>query len=158
MPVFLRQTLPMVMKNIKLHADKAFERNDILGKIMAAREEKTGQPLTPQQVVVESVTLLTGGTHTTGNSLHLLFANLARNPQHLRRAIEEIDSELPPLGQDQAAYSINGLEEKLDFVNAAIRETHRKDPVGTFNMPRTVPEEGIKIAGYSVPIGVRHFT
>ena len=128
----------------------------MLGRIVAAREEKTGQPLSLGQVLVEVVVLLTGGTHTTGNSLHLVFANLARNPQHLQRVVNEIDAKLPPLEADQAAYTINGLEEKLDFVPAVIRESHRKDPVATFNMPRTVPISGADIDGYRVPPGVSH--
>ena len=146
--------VPIAVKNIRLRAEKKLDREDILGKIMAAREEKTGQPLTTQQVISESITLIVGGTHTTGNTLHLLFANLARNPQHLKRVIKEVEEKLPPLSPDQAVYSINGLEEKLDFVNAAIRETHRKDPVGTFNMPRTVPVGGAEIAGHGVAAGV----
>ena len=145
---------PIAVKTIKQREAKQLQRPDILGKLMAAREEKTGKPLTTEQIVAESVTLIVGGTHTTGNTLHILLANLSRNSEHLQRVINEIDSKLPVLDTNQAAYSISGLEEKLDFVNAAITESHRKDPVGTFNMPRTVPVGGANIAGYSVPAGV----
>lgn len=148
--------VPIAVKNIQLRAEKKLDRDDILGKLIAAREEKSGQPLTVQQIVAESVTLIVGGTHTTGNTLHILLANLSRNPKYLQRVVDEIDKNLPPLKADQAAYSINGLEEKLDFVLAAIKESHRKDPVGTFNMPRTVPPEGAEVAGYRVPAGVSH--
>jgi benzoate 4-monooxygenase len=150
----LNVMIPIAVKNIWLRAEKKLDREDILGKLIAAREEKTGQALTEQQIVAESVTLIVGGTHTTGNTLHILLANLSRNPDYLRRVVEEIDKNLPPLNSDQAAYSVNGLEEKLDFVLAAIRESHRKDPVGTFNMPRTVPDGGARIAGHYIPAGV----
>jgi hypothetical protein len=113
--------------------------------VCAKGEDET---LTRAQIASEAVTLFVGGTHRTGNTFHLLFANLARNPQYLRRVVEEINSKLPPLSVDEAAYPVPGLEEKLDFVNAALRETHRKDPVGTFNMPRTVPEDGFQVAGF----------
>ena len=148
--------IPIAVKNIELRAEKKLDRDDMLGKLIAAREEKSGKPLTVQQIVAESVTMIVGGTHTTGNTLHILLANLSRNPKYLQRIVDEIDGNLPPLKPDQAAYSINGLEEKLDFVLAAIKESHRKDPVGTFNMPRTVPAEGAEIAGYRVPAGVGH--
>ena len=150
----LNLMIPLAAKQIKLREEKELDRDDILGKLIAAREEKTGQPLTLQQIVAESVTLIVGGTHTTGNALHVLFANLSRNPKHLQRVIDEIDTNLPPLEPGQAAYSISGLEEKLDFFLAAIRESHRKDPIGTFNMPRNVPARGAEIAGYNVPAGV----
>ena len=152
--VALNLIVLLAVKNIKLRLEKKSDREDILGRLVAAREEKTGQPLTMQQLIADSVTLIVGGAHTTGNTLHILFANLSRNKQHLQRFIEEIDAKLPPLEPDQAAYPISGLEEKLEFVNTAIKESHRKDPVGTFNMPRTVPYDGASIAGYIVPAGV----
>ena len=146
--------IPIAVKNIRLRQEKNTNREDILGKLIAAREEKTGQALTVQQIVAESVTLIVGGTHTTGNTLHILLANLSRNPDYLRRVVDEIDKNLLPLNPDQAAYSMIGIEEKLDFVLAAIRESHRRDPVGTFNMPRTVPHGGARIAGHYIPSGV----
>lgn len=152
----LNVMIPIAIKNIKLREEQKSGRDDILGKLIAAREEKTGQALTMQQIVAESVTLIVGGTHTTGNTLHILLANLSRNSDHLRRVVEEIDTNLSPLKPDQAAYSMTGLEEKLDFVLAAIRESHRKDPVGTFNMPRTVPQGGARIAGQFIPAGVSY--
>ena len=153
----LNLMIPIAVKHIKRRENKKRDRDDILGKLIAAREEKSGEPLTVAQIVAESVTLIVGGTHTTGNTLHILLANLSRNPKHLQRVINEIENNLPPLEPDQAAYSINGIEEKLDFVLAAIRESHRKDPVGTFNMPRTVPEQGAEIAGQFVPADVSRF-
>ena len=150
----LDHIVPIAVKNIKLREEKKLDRVDMLQNLIAARQEKTGQPLTMKQMIAESVTLIVGGTHTTGNSLHILFANLSRNPQYLKRAVEEIDRNLPPLEQNQAAYSITGLEERLDFVKVCIRESHRKDTVGTFNMPREVPSIGATIAGYLVPAGV----
>ncbi|TKA64938.1 hypothetical protein B0A55_10958, partial [Friedmanniomyces simplex] len=65
-----------------------------------------------------------------------------------------LDERLPPLKPDQAAYHIAGLEEKLDFVNACIRENYRKDPVATFNMPR-VPPKGAVVDGHYVPGGTQ---
>lgn len=146
--------MEVAVRNFQARAKKPIERDDMLGRIMAAQEEKTGEPLTTAQVLAEAFTLVVGGTHTTGNTLHILLANLSRNPEHLAKAVAEIDERLPPLGPEQAAYSIAGLEEKLDFVNMAIKENFRKDPVATFNMPRTVPPEGAEIAGFRVPGGV----
>lgn len=129
-------------------------RPDILGRIIAATEEGSGRKLTEREVIAEAITLVVGGTHTTGNALHLLFANLARNEEYLRRCVKEVDERLPALEEGQACYEITGLEEKLDFVRLCIRENFRKDPVPTFNMPRTVPEQGATIAGVQIPAGV----
>lgn len=130
------------------------ERPDILGRIISASEEGSGTKLTERQILTEAITLVVGGTHTTGNTLHLLFANLARNEECLRRCVEEVDERLPALEEGQPCYEITGLEERLDFVKICIRESFRKDPVATFNMPRTVPEQGVTIAGVQVPAGV----
>lgn len=140
--------------NVRRRAGREFERPDMLGKIMTAAEEKSGKQLTKMQVVSEAIALVLGGTHTTGNTLHILFANLSQNPQNLEKVIAEIDEKLPELEPTQPCYDITGLEEKLDLVNMAIKENFRKDPVGTFNMPRTVPAPGTTIAGLQIPSGV----
>ena len=121
---------------------------------MSAREEKTGKPMSLPMMIIDSLTLIVGGTHTTGNTLHLLLGNLARHPQHLQHFVAELDDKLKPLEPGQACYAIDGLEEKLDFVNAAIKENHRQNAVGHFNMPRAVPAGGAEIAGFHVPGGV----
>ncbi|KAK4506182.1 hypothetical protein PRZ48_004147 [Zasmidium cellare] len=136
----------------KLNLD---ERPDMLGRIIAASEEGTGTKLTQEQIMAEAITLVVGGTHTTGNTLHVLFANLSRNEEYLKRCIKEIDERLPELAPSQPCYDITGLEEKLDFVKVCIKENFRKDPVGTFNMPRTVPDPGATIAGVQIPAGTQ---
>lgn len=143
----------LAMTGVRARKAKSSERDDILGKIMAVREEKTGQPMTEEQALTEAVTLIVGGTHTTGNSIHLLFANLFRNPAYLKSVVAELDQR-PALQTGQAAYAFTGLEESLDIMNLAIKESFRKDPVGTFPMPRTVPVQGGSVAGFEVPSGV----
>ncbi|KAK0352567.1 hypothetical protein LTR02_017322 [Friedmanniomyces endolithicus] len=159
MKIFLKgrdQLMQLALKNIKARVMRPKTgRKDMLGCIMSATEEKTGEPPTVPQTLVDAFTLLVGGTHTvskvTGNTLHCLFANLARSPGSLERFVAEVDERLPPLKPDQGAYGITGLEEKLDFVNACIKENFRKDAVATFNMPRSVPPEGAMIDGHFVP-------
>ncbi|KAK5683854.1 hypothetical protein LTS10_003717 [Elasticomyces elasticus] len=144
----------LAVRNVKARLDDpGMVRDDILGIIMSATEEKTGKHLSNEQVVMEAFTLLVGGTHTTGNTLHVLLANMARHPEHLKRFVAEIDERLPTLKPEQAAYSMVGLEEKLDFVNACIKENYRKDPVATFNMTRVPPEDAF-VDGHHVPAGV----
>jgi cytochrome P450 len=150
-----KRLLDLAAKNIKARSEKSdYDRKDILGIILSLTKEKAGSTQETRQTVVDAFTLIFGGTHTTGNTLHCLFANLARHPEHLRRFVAELDERLAPLAPDQAAYSMTGLDEKLDFVNACVKENFRKDPVGTFNMPRTVPREGAVVDGFAVPGGV----
>ncbi|PPJ49738.1 hypothetical protein CBER1_02909 [Cercospora berteroae] len=145
----------LASENIQKRSAMPTEDPDILGRIIAATEEGSGKKLTHSQVMAVCIDLIVGGSHTTGNTLHLLFANLARHPALLQRCIEEIDQSLPALNADEACYSIMGLEEKLDFVNVCILENFRKDPVGTFNTPRTVPAGGATIAGHFIPAGTQ---
>ena len=145
----------LASENITRRLKEEDETPDILGKIIAAAEEGSGKKLSFQEIMTESITLIVGGTHTTGNTLHLLFANLSRHEEALRRCVEEIDRALPPLAAHEACYKITGLEEKLDFVNTCILENFRKDSVATFNMPRIVPSSGATIAGHFVPGGTQ---
>ncbi|KAK3624134.1 hypothetical protein LTR56_021167 [Elasticomyces elasticus] len=145
----------LAVRNVKARLENPGKvRDDMLGIIMSATEEKTGKALSTQEVVMEAFVLLVGGTHTTGNTLHVLIASLARHPEHLKRFVAEIDERLPALKPEQAAYSMVGLEEKLDFVNACIRENYRKDPVATFNMTRVPPKDAF-VDGHHVPAGTQ---
>ncbi|CAK1361556.1 uncharacterized protein RHO25_004867 [Cercospora beticola] len=145
----------MASENIQRRSAMPTEEPDILGRIIAATEEGSGKKLSHDQIMAECIDLIVGGTHTTGNTLHLLFANLARHPEYLQQCVEEIDRNLPALSAEEPCYKIMGLEEKLEFVNICILENFRKDPVGTFNMPRVVPIGGATIAGHFVPAGTQ---
>lgn len=150
----MRRIAPTAMKNIKLRAEGKLVRDDILGKIIVARERQESEPLHAKQLFTEATDLIVGGTDTTIQTICILFANLLRSPQHLSRVIAEADNSLPPLADGSAACALSGLEEKLDFVHAAVRESCRKNPVAAFNMPREVPVGGGEVAGYYVPSGV----
>jgi cytochrome P450 len=137
-----------------LRAEGKLVKEDILGRIILARERHTRESLHAKQLFTEATDLIVGGTDTTIATICILFANILRSPDHLKRAIAEIDACLPPLDGDEASCALPGLEEKLDFVHAVIRESCRRNPVAAFNMPRTVPVGGGEIDGYAVPSGV----
>ena len=68
MKIFLNgrdQLMQLALKNIKARVMRPKTgRKDMLGCIMSATEEKTGEPPTVPQTLVDAFTLLVGGTHT----------------------------------------------------------------------------------------------
>lgn len=66
--------------------------------------------------------------------------------------VEEIEAQLPP---EFAIYQFTGLEAKLPYTLACIRESFRFSPVAAMLLPREVIEDfGAEIDGYYVPKGV----
>lgn len=69
--------------------------------------------------------------------------------------VDEIESTLPPLSDDQIAYPIQGLESSLSYLMACVRENFRINPV--FTMPlwcRVGRPDGLEIGEYHIPYGV----
>lgn len=66
--------------------------------------------------------------------------------------VEEIEAQLPT---DSAIYQFAGLEAKLPYTLACIRESFRVSPIAAMLLPREVIEDfGAEIDGYHVPKGV----
>jgi cytochrome P450 len=79
--------IQLSVQNIKAcTANPDSSRKDILGLIMNAQEEKTGNSLTFPQMITESVTLIIGGTHTTSNAIQIFckFESTSGVPEAIR--------------------------------------------------------------------------
>jgi cytochrome P450 len=59
----------------------AADRDDLLGMLMAARDEETGAPLSDRELRNEVLTLFTAGHETTANALAWTWYLLARHPE-----------------------------------------------------------------------------
>lgn len=68
---------------------------------------------------------------------------------------KEILGTLGPLGEDQTAYPIYGLEASLTYTTACVRENFRINPVFTMPLWRRVNyPAGVGVGGYHIPHGV----
>lgn len=95
------------------------------------------------------------GSHSTSSTLTLLFWRLLHNPDILAIVVQELDETLGPVPQDKIAYPIKGLEARLTYLSACIRENFRINPVFSMNLWRQVHSvNGAQIGDHMVPRGV----
>lgn len=139
------------MSEQKDHPDK---NKNLLTQLIAAKDPETGVRLTEEDICSEAFGFLVAGTHTTSATLTLLFYHLLHSGDVYERLTEEIEQELPAL-DSSAAHPYTGLENKLPFTMACIRENFRCTPVFTMPLTRTVTKaEGMEIDGEFIPCGV----
>jgi cytochrome P450 len=110
-------------------------RDDVLAMLLEARHED-GEPMSPQELRDELMTLLVAGHETTASSLAWALERLVRSPGVLDRAMNEVDS---------------GAGD--EYLVATIQETLRRRPVLPNTAPRLV-KKPVTIGGWDYPPGV----
>lgn len=142
-----------VRKEIVEQKERPDKNKNLLTHLIAAKDPDTGAELTEDEICSEAFAFLVAGAHTTSGTLTLLFYQLLHNPDVYSRLMAEIEQELPFL--DKGVHPYTGLENKLPFTLACIRENFRLTPVFTMPLPRVVTKfEGIEIDGQHIPQGV----
>lgn len=119
------------------------DMDDLLGMLLAARDEETGEGMSDTQLRDEVMTLFLAGHETTANALAWAWPAIAAHPEVERRLHEEVDSVLGgriPTVQDLAA---------LPYARMVFDETLRLYPAAWLVMRS--PAEDDEIAGYHVP-------
>ena len=95
------------------------------------------------------------GSHTTGSSLTLLFYHMLRNPSIIATVVKEMDTQLTN-NLNEGIYEFSGLEAKLPYTLACLREGFRVTPISAHLIPRLVASpEGLQIGDELIPQGVR---
>ena len=140
----------------ELAKEKFEARQNILSRLMLAKDPETGVGLTKDAISSEAFGFLVAGSHTTSGSLTFLFFNILHNAEASAKLSEEIlKSVALPEGNDAALPAYTGLEAQLPYAVACIRESFRVAPVFTMPLPRTVVEPaGMEVSGVHVPAGV----
>lgn len=88
--------------------------NDLLGVLLTATDEQTGQRLTDQQIRNEVATIYGAGHETTANALAWAWHELMQRPEVLSRLQEEVDT-TDPIDIDALRYTRMVLDETLRF-------------------------------------------
>ena len=144
----------------ELARDKTVERQNILNRLVNARDPDTGAGLPDDAISSEAFAFLVAGSHTTSGSLTLLFYHLLHNPAVAEQLTEELALMMPLSDQEDRCKSIapfSGLEQQLPYMNSCVREAFRVSPVFSMPLPRTIVESsGMEIDGYHVPQGVSY--
>ena len=120
-------------------------RDDILDRLLAARDEEDGTGMDEKQIRDEVVTLLLAGHETSANALLWTFEQLASHPEVKARLLEELTTELkgaPATSADLA---------RLPYLKQVVQETMRVRPPVWAIARRSHQDEVMQ--GYRVPAG-----
>jgi cytochrome P450 len=91
--------------------------------------------------------LYSGGADTTVSSLMTFFLAMILFPEVQKKAQEEIDRVI-----GNTRLPVSSDKEKLPYIEAVLKETHRWHPVGPMAIPHTSNKED-EIMGYRIPKG-----
>lgn len=121
--------------------------NDLLTRMMQARDEETGQPMSDVLLRDESITIFFAGHETTARTLSFLWHALTEQPEVAARLHAEIDAVL-----GDAAPTLDHLK-RLPYTLQVVKETLRLYPaVPMYARDADTPDE---IDGVPVPKGAR---
>nr|WP_042186642.1 cytochrome P450 [Kibdelosporangium sp. MJ126-NF4]CEL17426.1 cytochrome P450 [Kibdelosporangium sp. MJ126-NF4]CTQ91347.1 cytochrome P450 [Kibdelosporangium sp. MJ126-NF4] len=123
--------------------------DDLLSLLLGARDEKTGERMSPRQIRDEVVTIFLGGYETTALSLVWTFALLSRHPeveQRARAEIADVIGDRDPTSDDLP---------RLGYLRAVFSEALRLYP-SVWTLSRSPIEDDV-IGGYDIPRGAQVF-
>ena len=121
--------------------------NDLLSRLMQARDDETGEPMSDSLLRDESITIFFAGHETTARTLAFLWYALAEHPDVAARLHTEIDTVL-----SDAAPTLDHLKQ-LPYTLQVIKETLRLYPAAPM-YARDAAAPDI-IDGVPVPVGAR---
>ena len=130
---------------IAQHRAQAPLPDDLLGLLMAVRDEETGAALSDDELYDELMTFVNAGHETTAAALGWALYEIGRDPALRARLRAEVDAQLA-----REAPTLAGLA-RLDLLDRTIRETLRLHPPG-WAIPREALEQD-EIDGVLIPRG-----
>lgn len=119
---------------------------DLLGMLMAARDEASGEPMSDRQLMDEVLTLVLAGHETTANALAFTFYLLSKHPDVARRLAREADTVL-----EGRLPSLDDLP-RLAYTKAVAEESMRLFPPAWVVERQSVAEDDL--VGYALPKNV----
>ena len=118
---------------------------DILGMLMEARDQKSGQAMSDRQLVNEIKTLIVAGHETTANTLSWTWYLLSQNPKVEEKLASEINNSI--------GSKVPGLDDlpKFTYTRQVIDEVLRLYPAGWLLTRRALKDD--QLGDYFVPAG-----
>ncbi|MFF3693219.1 cytochrome P450 [Streptomyces sp. NPDC002221] len=140
------QLRKVVDRLIRKRLDDERPRADLLGMLMAARDADTGEPMSPDQLHDEVMTVMAAGIETASTSLTWLFHEVGSRPGIERRLHAELDEVL-----GSRPVTFEDLP-KLVFTQNLVRETLRlRSPA--WILMRQPARPGVVLGGVEIPEG-----
>ncbi len=141
----LRQLHELIARMIDERRQSSTDRNDLLARLMRARDEEDASGMSDQQLRDELVTFFLAGHETTANALSWTCYLLAQNPDIESRLLDEVravDLETEAAGSNVA---------QLKLTHRVIKESMRLfPPVYAFGRKAT---ERCRLGDFEVPAG-----
>jgi len=127
---------------------------DLLSKFIAAKEARP-EIMNDTLVQTMAVSMAFAGSETTAISLASVFYYLLRSPKALARLQEELDDAARAgVFSDYETGLVTWHEsQKLEYLDACIKEAFRVHPAPGLPLERIVPKGGVEIAGHYVAEG-----
>ncbi len=119
--------------------------DDLLGLMVSARDEETGQPMSRKQIGDELMTFMLAGHETTSNALSWMWRQLSLNPWAREKLFDEVDTAIgdrTPTMEDM---------ERLPWTRACVEEAMRITPPVWMVGRRALADD--EINGYRIPEG-----
>ena len=117
-----KESSALILKVIKERQASGQQYDDLLNMLLSARYEDTGEGMTDQQLLEESLILFVAGHETTANALSWTLYLLSQNPAALEKLLSEIKNTIGdrnPRFEDLA---------KLNYTSKIIQESMRLYP------------------------------
>jgi len=121
--------------------------DDLLSKLMLARDEETGQAMPDDLLRDEAITIFFAGHETTARTLTFLWYALSQNPEVERQLHEEIDSVI-----GRRTPTLNDLKQ-LEYTSRVIKETLRLYPPAPVYVRDTIADD--EVGDRHIPAGAR---
>lgn len=141
----LRTVDDLVLGIIAQRRASAEERDDLLGMLMAARDEETGAAMSDRQLRDEVVSIFVAGHETTAVLLTWVFYVLSQEPEVEARLQAEVDAVLGGRTPEMADAA------NLRYTRMVIDETLRLYPPAWITNREAVAED--VVCGYRIPAG-----
>jgi len=121
--------------------------DDLLSKLMLARDEETGQAMSDDLLRDEAITIFFAGHETTARTLTFLWYALSQNPEIEQRLHEEIDAAI-----GRRTPTLSDLKQ-LEYTLRVIKETLRLYPPAPIYVRDAVTDD--EIGDRPIPAGAR---
>lgn len=137
------------------------KKSDFLTKFILAKDDNP-EIITDNTVLGLTLTMVNAGSDTTSTALSAFFYYILRQPEKMRRLVDEVDSHFPNIPATDQATSFDQIvvsfsdSQKLPYLDACLKETFRFHPsLGGMVLERITPAEGATICGEFIPGNTR---
>ena len=133
----------IVLNIIQQRKEGEEDQDDLLNMLLNARYEDSGEGMTDQQLLEESLILLVAGHETTANALAWCWYLLSQHPEVIEQIRNEIDQ---VLGNEQVTFQVLP---RLKYLNAVLQEAMRLYPPAWIT--ERIPIEDDEFEGLILP-------